>query len=127
MTTRPLSHKRPTTCGRFWEGVCDYHEHGDAATRAADTSRRQSAGIKVVRLGEFARDRMESREGVFDVSLFDATIRFQPCDRIHLFRVIMLGVCHLAIVDRADFIFNREKRIRECKNDQFIARNESFE
>ncbi len=74
MTTRLLSHKRPTTFERFWYGVCYYPEHWDSATRVADASRIQAAGINVVRLGEFAWDVMEPRAGVFDFSLFDATI-----------------------------------------------------
>ena len=75
MTTRPLSHKRTSIFDRFWYGVCYYPEHWDAATRADDARRMQAAGINVVRMAEFAWDLMEPSEGVYDFSLFDATIR----------------------------------------------------
>jgi len=75
MTTRPLSHKRTTTFDRFWYGVCYYPEHWDAQTRAGDAQRMQAAGINIVRMAEFAWDLMEPREGAYDFTLFDDTIR----------------------------------------------------
>ena len=75
MPTRPLSHKRTSPFERFWYGVCYYPEHWDAATRSTDAQRMRAAGINIVRMGEFAWDLMEPREGVFDFTLFDATIR----------------------------------------------------
>lgn len=72
--TRPFSHRRPWNTDRFWFGVCYYPEHWDEATRARDPERMAAAGITVVRMAEFAWDRMEPKQGHFDFSLFDAVI-----------------------------------------------------
>lgn len=74
MPARPLSHKRTTTFDRFWFGVCYYPEQWDAETRRHDAERMVAAGIRVVRLAEFAWDLMEPAGGRFDFSLFDRVI-----------------------------------------------------
>ncbi|HEV8245592.1 MAG TPA: beta-galactosidase, partial [Polyangiaceae bacterium] len=69
-----MSHRRPTKLDRFWFGVCYYPEHWDEATRARDPERMRAAGIRVVRMAEFAWDLIEPSEGTFDFTLFDETI-----------------------------------------------------
>lgn len=69
-----LSHRRPLNTDTFWFGVCYYPEHWDAATRAQDPERMAAAGINTVRLGDFAWDVLEPREGRYDFRLFDETI-----------------------------------------------------
>jgi len=69
-----LSHRRPTALPGFLFG-CDYYpEHWDAALREHDPARMQAAGFNIVRMGEFAWDRIEPEEGQYDFSLFDETI-----------------------------------------------------
>ncbi len=67
-------HQRPTKLGRFLFGVPYYPEHFSAADREHDAERMAAAGVNVVRMGEFAWDRMEPRRGAFDWSLFDETL-----------------------------------------------------
>ncbi len=69
-----LSHRRPTQLERFWFGVCYYPEHWTAETRARDAERMRAAGIRVVRMAEFAWDLLEPKEGQFDFALFDESI-----------------------------------------------------
>jgi beta-galactosidase len=75
MTQSRLSHKRPAKLERFYYGSPYYPEHWDEATRAADPERMAAAGWNMVRMAEFAWDRMEPHEGEYDFSLFDETIR----------------------------------------------------
>lgn len=70
-----LSHKRPTALSRFYFGSAYYPEQWDEATRADDARRMQEAGWNCVRMAEFAWDRLEPRESVFDFALFDETIQ----------------------------------------------------
>ncbi|HQE93799.1 MAG TPA: beta-galactosidase [Anaerolineae bacterium] len=72
--TRTLSHKNPTNLQTFYYGAPYYPEHWDAATREKDPEWMAAAGFNVVRMAEFAWDRMEPREGEFDFALFDATL-----------------------------------------------------
>jgi len=74
MNTRPLTHSRPTQLPDFLYGSPYYPEHWDAAIRASDPALFQAAGWNVIRIGEFAWDRLEAEEGRFDFSLFDETI-----------------------------------------------------
>lgn len=70
----PLSHLRPTPLREFLYGSAYYPEHWDADVRAADPALFRAAGWNVVRMGEFAWNILEPREGVFDFTLFDETI-----------------------------------------------------
>ena len=69
-----LSHKRPAALSRFYFGSAYYPEQWDEATGADDARRMKEAGWNCVRMAEFAWDRLEPREGVFDFALFDDTI-----------------------------------------------------
>ncbi len=75
MTTRKHSHKRPASLDRFYYGATYYPEHWGDAEREQDPARMAEAGFNCVRMGEFAWDRMEPKEGVYDFSLFDEAIR----------------------------------------------------
>ncbi len=61
----------PFNCG-VTAGVCYYPEHWDRALWREDLRRMLDAGIRVVRVGEFAWSLIEPREGVFDYAFFDA-------------------------------------------------------
>ncbi len=74
MTIRPLTHTRSTELPEFLYGSPYYPEHWDEAIRAVDPALFQAAGWNVIRMGEFAWDRLEPEEGRFDFSLFDETI-----------------------------------------------------
>lgn len=69
------SHKRPAALSRFYFGSAYYPEQWDEAARTDDRQRMKEAGWNCVRMAEFAWDRLEVREGAFDFSLFDQTIR----------------------------------------------------
>ncbi len=55
-------------------GVAYYPEHWSAAERKRDITRMRTAGVRVVRMGEFAWDVWEPRPGKFQFDLFDRTI-----------------------------------------------------
>lgn len=67
-------HQRPTRLGQFLFGAPYYPEHWSEADRRLDAERMAEAGVNVVRMAEFAWDRIEPRPGEFDFSLFDETI-----------------------------------------------------
>jgi len=67
-------HQQPSGLNRFHFGVPYYPEHWSDADRAHDPQRMADAGVNVVRMGEFAWDRLEPEPGRFDFSLFDETI-----------------------------------------------------
>ncbi|MFP4052950.1 MAG: beta-galactosidase [Phycisphaerae bacterium] len=67
-------HQRPTGLDTFLFGAPYYPEHWTAADRALDAQRMADAGVNVVRMAEFAWDRIEPARGEFDFSLFDDTI-----------------------------------------------------
>jgi len=69
-----LSHRRPLNLDRFLFGAPYYPEHWDAETRKNDADLMAAAGFNVVRMAEFAWDRMEPKEGKYDFSIFDETI-----------------------------------------------------
>lgn len=58
-----------------WEkmklGVCYYPEHWDKTLWENDLLRMKEAGITVIRIGEFAWNLIEIKEGIFDFSFFD--------------------------------------------------------
>ena len=58
----------------FLFGVAYYPEHDLPEHRECDIERLRAAGVNVVRMGEFAWDLMELREGEFDFSFFDAQV-----------------------------------------------------
>ncbi len=74
MIPAPLTHRRPTSLPDFLYGSAYYPEHWDESIRAADPALYRAAGWNVIRMGEFAWDRLEPTEGHFDFSLFDETI-----------------------------------------------------
>ncbi len=69
-----LTHLRPLPLKEFLYGSAYYPEHWDAPTRTTDPELFHAAGWNVIRMGEFAWDRLEPTEGRFDFSLFDETI-----------------------------------------------------
>lgn len=71
--TKP-HHMRPTNLKRFLFGAPYYPEHWGEAEWKDDPSRMAAAHFNVVRMGEFAWDRMEPAEGQYDFSFFDEHI-----------------------------------------------------
>ncbi|MBN1555968.1 MAG: beta-galactosidase [Phycisphaerae bacterium] len=67
-------HQRPTRLNRLLFGACYYPEHWTEEDRRDDAERMRDAGMNVVRMAEFAWDRVEPARGKFDFSLFDETI-----------------------------------------------------
>ena len=67
-------HQRPTRLKKFLFGVPYYPEHWTAQERDTDPQRMAEAGVNVVRMAEFAWDRMEPAPGKLGFSLFDETI-----------------------------------------------------
>ena len=53
-------------------GTCYYPEHWDSSIWEEDLERMLGAGIKVIRIGEFAWNMVEPREGEYDYSFFDS-------------------------------------------------------
>ncbi|MFW6062269.1 MAG: beta-galactosidase [Planctomycetota bacterium] len=74
MNSNVPRHQQPTSLNAFLFGAPYYPEHWTATDREPDPARMASAGVNVVRMGEFAWDVMEPREGELDFSLFDQTI-----------------------------------------------------
>lgn len=52
-------------------GTCYYPEHWDEALWLDDLARMRSCGIEVIRIAEFAWNKVEPSEGVYDYSFFD--------------------------------------------------------
>ena len=52
-------------------GVCYYPEHWQEDEWEKDLQRMMENGIRTVRIAEFAWNRIEPEEGVFDYSFFD--------------------------------------------------------
>ncbi len=73
MPTTPI-HLRPSQFAKFLFGVAYYPEHWPRDQRVADPARMAAADVNVVRMAEFAWDRMEPRLDHFDFSLFDEMI-----------------------------------------------------
>ncbi len=56
---------------RIVMGTCYYPEHWDRGLWREDLRRMKEAGIEVIRIAEFAWNKTEIREGVFDFGFFD--------------------------------------------------------
>ena len=67
-------HQRPGRLEKYLFGVPYYPEHWTSADMTNDARLMAEAGVNVVRMAEFAWDRMESSRGHFDFSIFDETI-----------------------------------------------------
>ena len=65
---------RPTNIDRFILGVAYYPEHVDQSYWQRDAQRMAAAGVKVVRLGEFAWHIFEPDEECYDFAMFDTVI-----------------------------------------------------
>lgn len=74
MTTPARPHHQPTPLKTFLYGSAYYPEHWEEEIRAKDPELLRAAGWNVIRMAEFAWDRLEPREGIFDFELFDETI-----------------------------------------------------
>lgn len=74
MTGQPPRHQRPTRLKKLLFGAPYYPEHWDEPTRQSDPQRMAAAGVNVVRMAEFAWDRIEPRRGELDFALFDQTV-----------------------------------------------------
>lgn len=65
----------PIKDGNVWSqielGVCYYPEHWDKRYWAEDLRRMKEAGIRTIRIGEFAWSKFEAQEGVFTFEFFD--------------------------------------------------------
>lgn len=70
----PNSHRRPLPVERFHFGAPYYPEHWSEEERRGDPQLMAKAGFNMVRMVEFAWDRMEPEEGELDFSLFDESI-----------------------------------------------------
>lgn len=68
-------HQRPARLGRFLFGVPYYPEHWTDKEIERDPALMAEAGVNVVRMAEFAWDRMEPRPSDYDFSFFDEAIR----------------------------------------------------
>jgi beta-galactosidase len=67
-------HQRSSRLQTFLFGVPYYPEHWRAEDRRLDPQRMAEAGVNVVRMAEFAWDRIEPEPGQLDFLLFDETI-----------------------------------------------------
>ncbi|MGE9291249.1 MAG: beta-galactosidase [Puniceicoccales bacterium] len=74
MCNSPPRHQTPTSLERFLFGAPYYPEHWSGKDREEDPQRMADAGVNVVRMAEFAWDRIEPQPNQFDFSLFDDTI-----------------------------------------------------
>lgn len=63
-------------------GTCYYPEHWDRSLWEEDLSRMQKAGIRVIRIAEFAWNLVEPLENHFDYSFFDGFLDL--CDRMRM-------------------------------------------
>lgn len=52
-------------------GVCYYPEHWDKSLWGEDLDRMRKAGISVIRIAEFAWNKIEPEEGKFTYGFFD--------------------------------------------------------
>jgi len=69
-----LTHRRPGPFDKFWFGAAYYPEHWEERVRAKDAQRMADAGFNVVRMAEFAWDRMEPVEGRYEFAFFEKAI-----------------------------------------------------
>jgi len=68
------SHTRPTRLKKILFGAPYYPEHWDPTDWERDAQLMAEAGFNVVRMAEFAWDRMEPTEGHYDFSLFHEVV-----------------------------------------------------
>ena len=68
------SHKSLTGLKTFLFGAPYYPEHWTEADMLDDAARMKAAGFNVVRMAEFAWDRMEPEEGRYNIGYFDEHI-----------------------------------------------------
>ena len=59
------------TWERMTLGVCYYPEHWDESLWADDLARMKETGISVIRIAEFAWNKIEPHENEYDFSFFD--------------------------------------------------------
>jgi len=71
---REPRHQRRSPFKKLLFGAAYYPEQSDADETVEDAARMAAAGVNVVRMAEFAWDRMEPQPGQFDFSLFDQSI-----------------------------------------------------
>ena len=57
---------------RFVMGTCYYPEHWDSSLWEDDLERMLQAGIEVIRIAEFAWNKIEPEEGVYTYEFFDS-------------------------------------------------------
>ena len=74
MNSATPRHQRPSKWKQFPFGVVYYPEHWTDADMKDDARLMAEAGVNVVRMAEFAWDRFEPREGVFNLTFFDEPI-----------------------------------------------------
>ncbi len=72
--------------GKLTMGVCYYPEHWPETLWEDDLIRMREHGIEVVRIGEFAWNKIEPEEGVFTFHFFD---RFLELANVHGIKVIL--------------------------------------
>lgn len=74
MQNNPSLPRSRLTPPHFLFGVAYYPEHDLPEQLESDVERMLAAKVNVVRMAEFAWDRLEPREGAFDISFFDGHI-----------------------------------------------------
>jgi beta-galactosidase len=74
MRSLPPSHRRVTPLKKFLYGAAYYPEHWPEAVRSSDPTWMKEAGFNCVRMGEFAWDLFEPKEGCFDFSFHAAVV-----------------------------------------------------
>lgn len=70
----PQTHTRPTRLKQILFGAAYYPEHWDPNLWKRDAQWMSEARFNIVRMAEFAWDRMEPREGEYDFSLFEHVV-----------------------------------------------------
>jgi beta-galactosidase len=78
----PQTHTRPTRLTSILFGAPYYPEHWDPSMWERDAQWMAAAHFNVVRMAEFAWDRMEPREGFYDFSLFQEVTALLGCHGI---------------------------------------------
>jgi len=70
----PRTHKTPTSLKTFLFGAPYYPEHWSEEDMKDDVQRMKDAGFNLVRMAEFAWDRLEPEEGKYNLPFFDSYI-----------------------------------------------------
>ena len=79
----PQTHTRPTRLNKILFGAAYYPEHWEESLWERDAQWMAEAHFNVVRMGEFAWDRMEPEEGLYDFSLFREVVALLGSYGIH--------------------------------------------